>query len=209
MGVGYNRFHTTAMCSPTRACVLTGRNHHAVGFGQIPEYATDFDGYVGAIPPSTATVAEVLQAYGYGTAAFGKWHNTPIDQVNTQWPLRSVANRSRVRLLLRFRGGGDLAVRASPVREHHADRAARRSRLPPHRRSGRQGHRIPSEKAEHGPRQADPPLLHPRSGPRATPHSHRVGRSLCRGIRRWLGSHARTHLRQPNAHRVGFPSMPS
>ena len=60
MGVGYNRFHTTAMCSPTRACVLTGRNHHAVGFGQIPEYATDFDGYVGAIPRSAATIAEVL-----------------------------------------------------------------------------------------------------------------------------------------------------
>ena len=86
MGVGYNRFHTTAMCSPTRACVLTGRNHHAVGFGQIPEYATDFDGYVGEIPASAATVAEVLQAYGYGTAAFGKWHNTPIDHVNRNGP---------------------------------------------------------------------------------------------------------------------------
>ncbi len=85
-GVGYNRFHTTAMCSPTRACVLTGRNHHAVGFGQIPEYATDFDGYVGAIPPSAATVAEVLQAHGYGTAAFGKWHNTPVDHVNRNGP---------------------------------------------------------------------------------------------------------------------------
>ena len=54
MGVGYNRFHTTAMCSPTRACVLTGRNHHAVGFGQIPEYATDFDGYIGEILSSAA-----------------------------------------------------------------------------------------------------------------------------------------------------------
>ncbi len=85
-GVGYNRFHTTAMCSPTRACVLTGRNHHAVGFGQIPEYATDFDGYVGSIPTSAATVAEVLRAYGYGTAAFGKWHNTPVDQVNRNGP---------------------------------------------------------------------------------------------------------------------------
>ncbi len=86
MGVGYNRFHTTAMCSPTRACVLTGRNHHAVGFGQIPEYATDFDGYVGAIPRSAATIAEVLSGYGYGTAAFGKWHNTPIDHVNRNGP---------------------------------------------------------------------------------------------------------------------------
>jgi len=86
MGVGYNRFHTTAMCSPTRACVLTGRNHHAVGFGQIPEYATDFDGYVGVIPSSAATIADVLGGYGYSTAAFGKWHNTPIDHVNRNGP---------------------------------------------------------------------------------------------------------------------------
>ncbi len=86
MGVGYNRFHTTAMCSPTRACVLTGRNHHAVGFGQIPEYATDFDGYIGEIPRSASTIAEVLGGYGYSTAAFGKWHNTPIDQVNRNGP---------------------------------------------------------------------------------------------------------------------------
>ena len=85
-GVAYNRFHTTAMCSPTRACVLTGRNHHAVGFGQIPEYSADFDGYVGEIPRSAATIAEVLAAYGYGTAAFGKWHNTPVDQVNRSGP---------------------------------------------------------------------------------------------------------------------------
>ena len=51
-GIGYNRFHTTAICSPTRASLLTGRNHHAVGFGQITEFATDFDGYVGEIPRS-------------------------------------------------------------------------------------------------------------------------------------------------------------
>ena len=86
MGVGFNRFHTTAMCSPTRACVLTGRNHHAVGFGQIPEYASDFDGYVGEIPRSAATIADVLGGYGYATGAFGKWHNTPIDHVNRNGP---------------------------------------------------------------------------------------------------------------------------
>ena len=86
MGVGFNRFHTTAMCSPTRACVLTGRNHHAVGFGQIPEYASDFDGYVGEIPRSAATIADVLSGYGYATGAFGKWHNTPVDHVTRNGP---------------------------------------------------------------------------------------------------------------------------
>jgi arylsulfatase len=78
-GISYNAFHTTAMCSPTRAALLTGRNHNRVGTGQIAELANDWDGYTGAIPPSAATFAEVLGYYGYATAAFGKWHNTPVE----------------------------------------------------------------------------------------------------------------------------------
>ncbi|NKZ63640.1 sulfatase-like hydrolase/transferase, partial [Rhodococcus hoagii] len=70
-GIAYNRFHTTAMCSPTRASLLTGRNHHRVGNGQIAELANDWDGYSGHIPKSSATGAEVLRHYGYTTAAFG------------------------------------------------------------------------------------------------------------------------------------------
>lgn len=85
-GVKYNRFHTTAMCSPTRASLLTGRNHHAVGFGQICEFANDFDGYIGEIPRSAATVGHVLGQYGYDTAAFGKWHNTPITDLTKSGP---------------------------------------------------------------------------------------------------------------------------
>jgi arylsulfatase A-like enzyme len=77
-GITYNAFHTTAMCSPTRASLLTGRNHHRVGNGSVAETATDWDGYVGKIPKSTVTFAEVLNLYGYNTAAFGKWHNTPV-----------------------------------------------------------------------------------------------------------------------------------
>jgi len=78
-GISYNAFHTTAMCSPTRASLLTGRNQHRVGFGQIAEFANDWDGYTGMIPKSSATFPEVLRYYGYATAAFGKWHNTPVD----------------------------------------------------------------------------------------------------------------------------------
>ena len=85
-GIKYNRFHTTAMCSPTRAALLTGRNHHAVGFGQISEFASDFDGYVGEIPRSAATIAQVLSSYGYDTGAFGKWHNTPTTHVTPTGP---------------------------------------------------------------------------------------------------------------------------
>jgi arylsulfatase A-like enzyme len=71
-GVGFNRFHTTAMCSPTRASLLTGRNHHRIGNGQIAELANDWDGYAGEIPKSSALCADVLKHYGYATGAWGK-----------------------------------------------------------------------------------------------------------------------------------------
>lgn len=86
MGVSYNRFHTTAMCSPTRASLLTGRNHTRIGNGQIAAIANDFDGFSGIIPKSSATLAEVLKAYGYNTGAWGKWHNTPEEQITSKGP---------------------------------------------------------------------------------------------------------------------------
>lgn len=85
-GISYNRFHSTAMCSPTRAALLTGRNHTVVGNGQIAEIANDWDGFSGTIPKTSATVAEVLKAYGYNTSAFGKWHNTPAEQTTSKGP---------------------------------------------------------------------------------------------------------------------------
>jgi arylsulfatase len=88
-GVGFNRFHTTAMCSPTRASLLTGRNHHRVGSGQIAELANDWDGYSGHIPKSSASVAEVLRHYGYSTGAWGKWHNTPAEETTIAGPFHS------------------------------------------------------------------------------------------------------------------------
>jgi arylsulfatase A-like enzyme len=72
-GISYNAFHTTAICSPTRASLLTGRNHQRVGSGTIAERAVNWDGYTGVIPRTSATLAKVLGAYGYKTAAFGKW----------------------------------------------------------------------------------------------------------------------------------------
>jgi len=85
-GISFNRFHTTAMCSPTRASLLTGRNHTNVGNGVITALANDWDGYSGIIPKSSATVAEVLKHYGYNTSAFGKWHNTPEEQTTPMGP---------------------------------------------------------------------------------------------------------------------------
>jgi len=85
-GISYNAFHTTAICSPTRAALLTGRNHQRVSSGTIAERATDWDGYSGVIPKTSATIAEVLRHYGYKTSAFGKWHNTPADQTTAMGP---------------------------------------------------------------------------------------------------------------------------
>ena len=70
-GLRYNQFHTTALCSPSRAALLTGRNHHSVHMGGITEIANSFPGYDSAIPRESATVAEVLRLSGYSTACFG------------------------------------------------------------------------------------------------------------------------------------------
>lgn len=91
-GLHYNNFHVTAMCSSTRACLLTGRNHHAVGMGSLANAATDFPGYTGRIPRSAATAARLLRDAGYNTFAVGKWHLTPPHELTAagpfeRWPL--------------------------------------------------------------------------------------------------------------------------
>ena len=76
-GLVFNQFHTTALCSPTRASLLTGRNHHSVHMGGITEIANSFPAYDSAIPRESATMAEILKLNGYSTGCFGKWHLTP------------------------------------------------------------------------------------------------------------------------------------
>ncbi len=91
-GAQYSNFHTTSMCSPTRACVLTGRNHHTAGMGRIIQLATGFPGYDARIPRSVAMLPEVLTMHGYAAWAVGKWHLTPEDECHLgasreRWPL--------------------------------------------------------------------------------------------------------------------------
>ena len=76
-GLTYNRFHVTALCSPSRAALLTGRNHHTVGFGMIGEFPGPFPGYSANVPKDCAPFVRALQGNGYSTAGFGKWHLTP------------------------------------------------------------------------------------------------------------------------------------
>jgi arylsulfatase A-like enzyme len=90
-GLRYTQFHSTALCSPTRAALITGRNHHSVGFGVISELSTGYPGYDSIITPDKATIGTILQGNGYATSWFGKNHNTPPFQYSAagpfdQWP---------------------------------------------------------------------------------------------------------------------------
>src|SRR3954469_25115276 len=76
-GARFNRFHVTALCSPTRAALLTGRNHHAVGMGGIPEFSGGFPGYSAMLPRDAAPFPKILKENGYSTAGIGTWHLTP------------------------------------------------------------------------------------------------------------------------------------
>lgn len=92
-GLSYCQFHTTGLCAPTRAALLTGRNHHSVSSGVVAEMATGFPGYSGILPRSCATIAELLAPNGYSTGWWGKNHNTPLYQTSaagpfTNWPIR-------------------------------------------------------------------------------------------------------------------------
>ena len=91
-GLRYNNFHTTALCSPTRSCLLTGRNHHTNGLGMISELSQGFPGYDGVILPSRGFLSEVLHEQGYVNFALGKWHLVPIEETTMagpwdRWPL--------------------------------------------------------------------------------------------------------------------------
>jgi arylsulfatase len=88
------------MCSPTRSCLLTGRNHHAVGMGYLADFDTGFDNARGAVSPRAATLAAMLSEAGYGTYALGKWHLTPPMQPGRALP--ELADPARLRPLLRL-----------------------------------------------------------------------------------------------------------
>ena len=101
-GLRYNQFHTTALCSPTRTALLTGRNHHMNNMGGITEVATAFPGNTGVRPNAIAPLAEMLRLNGYGTAAFGKYHETPAMGDQPSRAVRSVADTFGFRQVLRL-----------------------------------------------------------------------------------------------------------
>jgi arylsulfatase A-like enzyme len=91
-GLRYNNMHTTALCSPTRSCILTGRNHHSNGMAGVTEISLGYPGYNGQIPFENGFLSEILLSHGYNTYAVGKWHLTPAEQASAagpyeRWPL--------------------------------------------------------------------------------------------------------------------------
>ncbi len=97
-GLRYTNFHTTALCSPSRACLLSGRNHHSVGMRGVSNWDSGFPHMRGAIPPSAATLPQLLREYGYATYCAGKWHLAPMPECSaagphTNWPLQKGFDR--------------------------------------------------------------------------------------------------------------------
>jgi arylsulfatase A-like enzyme len=104
-GLRYNRFHTTALCSPTRAALLSGRNHHSVEMGGITEIATSAPGYTSIRPNTAAPLAEVLKLNGYSTAQFGKCHEVPVWETSPMGPFRQWPTGSGFEHFYGFIGG--------------------------------------------------------------------------------------------------------
>ena len=103
-GLRYTQFHSTALCSPTRAALITGRNHHSMGFGVISEMATGYPGYDSVIDKNSATVGEILKENGYATSWFGKNHNTPTYLYSLAGPFDQWPSGMGFRILLRVHG---------------------------------------------------------------------------------------------------------
>ena len=203
-GLRYNRFHVTALCSPTRAALLTGRNHHRVGFGMVGEFSGPFPGYNATIPHDCAPFPRILQENGYLTAAFGKWHLTPDDQQGFSGPFDRWPTAARVRLLLGLPRRRGRPVRPADRREpedHRRPRGeGRRAVLLPGR-PGRQDDRL----AAPGPlREADDAVVRLRRDrlqPRAAPRAARVVGQVPRQVRPGLGRDARGDVRAPEGAR--------
>jgi arylsulfatase len=104
-GLRYTNFHSTSLCSPTRAAIITGRNHHSVGYGVVGEIATGFPGYDSIIPIEKGTIGTILKANGYDTSWFGKDHNTPSFQSSQAGPFEQWPNGMGFNYFYGFVGG--------------------------------------------------------------------------------------------------------
>ena len=202
-GLTYTNFHTTALCSPTRSCLLTGRNHTTNGMGCITEATSGFPNANGHIPFECANLAEVLGEQGWNTYHVGKWHLCAEDEMNLasykkQWPLGRGFER-----YYGFLGGEtnqwypDLVYDNHPVPQPKSPGGG----LPPVGRPDRQGDRVHPGREGDRAGQAVLPLLLPRRRARAAPRAARVGRQLRGQIRHGLRGLPRGRARATEAAR--------
>ena len=205
-GLRYNRFHVTALCSPTRASLLTGRNNHAVGFGSIGEFAGGFPGYSAILPRDCAPLPRILRDNGYSTAAFGKWHLTPDGQQGPAGPFDRWPNGWGFDYFYGILGGGSsqwdpcLAENQKIIGTARGVLRRGRSVLLP-RRHGRPDHRVAARRARPGRPQAVLRLLLDRLQPRPAPRGQGVGRQVQGRVRPGLGPAPRGDLRPPEGAR--------
>ena len=181
-GLRYNQFHTTALCSPTRMAMLTGRNHHSANAGSRSwRWRRPSLGNQGRRPKSVEPVAEMLRLNGYSTAAFGKYHETAPWEVSISGPFDRWPTRSGFDKFYGFIGGETNQWAPVPARRHDARRAAGRPRLPRHHRprdAGDQLDAIP-EGADAG--QAVLRVLGDRRDARTAPGPAEVDRRMYKG----------------------------
>ena len=220
-GLRYNRIFSTSLCSPTRAALITGRNHHSVGFGVIAEQATGFPGYNSVIGADNATIGRILRDNGYATSWFGKNHNTPTYEASQAGPFNQWPTGMGFDYFYGFVGGDANQWGPEPVPQHHADLSLDRSRghpedgsvrseggdlashrsrefLEPDHRDGRRRHRLDGPDSPDRPHAADLPPLLPRLLARAAPPDQGMGGQDQRdaSLRRRLREAARADLRE-------------
>ena len=210
-GLTYSQWHTTALCSPTRSAFLTGRNHHLNGFASISESSTGFPGYSSHIPPSNATMANVLREAGWSTFWVGKNHNIPIDEWTAgaskkRWPLGS-----GLRPVLRLHRGRDqqLVPLAGGGQQVHLAALRPRGGLPPVEGPGRPGAADDPRHQADRAGQAVVPVVLPGRQPRPAPRARGVHRQVQGHVRRRLRGVPRVGAAADDRARASCPRAPS
>ncbi len=198
-GLTYTNWHTTALCSPTRSSLLTGRNHTTNGMACIAEATTGYPNANGHIPFECATIAEVLGERGWNTYMLGKWHLVAADEMNMASTKRNWPVGPRLRALLRFPRWRDEPVVSGPGLRQPPRRAAELAGgwLPPDDRPDRQGHRVHPRLEDARSRQALLHVLLPGRHPCSAPRPQGVDRQVQGQIRHGLREVPRDGLRAP------------